>query len=153
MHLVTQIHARQSLWTPLGLVLCGVIWLATGGAAWAQKTAYQCAIDGTSDRQVIQPVIFFALDRAIDRVVVSDASILASNNGVPVEGRLIKDNAARVTVAWSLTLRAAGLPRQRLSYRATYLKATGKVNVSARTRVSDGVFNKAGTCIATNLSG
>ncbi|SNS76535.1 hypothetical protein [Antarctobacter heliothermus] len=134
-------------------ILSGLLWTALCGAASAEMTAYQCAIRGTSGRQWIQPLIFIALDRATDRVVVSDASILGFNNGVPVEGTLVRDNAARVTVAWELELRSASNQTVRMDYRATYLKATGKVNVSARPQGYEDLFNRAGTCTVTKLSG
>lgn len=134
------------------MILAGLLWTALGGAAAAELTAYQCVIRGTSGRQWIQPLIFFALDRAIDRVVVSDASILGYNSGVPVEGTLVRDNAARVTISWTLDVGAASNRRMPIDFRATYLKATGKVNVSARSQDSEGQFSRAGSCVATKLS-
>ena len=134
------------------MILSGLLWTALCGAAAAEKTAYQCAINGTSGRQWIQPLIFFALDRAIDRVVVSDASILGFNDGVPVEGTLVRDNAARVTVSWELDMRSSSNQTVRMNYRATFLKANGKVNVSARPLGYEGLFSQAGTCTVTKLS-
>ncbi|MBV7392679.1 hypothetical protein [Mameliella sediminis] len=135
------------------LFLTCLAWMALAGAAAAEKTAYQCFIRGTSERQWIQPLIFIALDRAIDRVVVSDASILGFNDGVPVEGALIKDNKARLTVSWQLQMRSASNQRVDMAYRATFLKSTGKVNVTARPLGREGLFNRSGTCTVTKLSG
>ncbi|WP_323772066.1 hypothetical protein [Antarctobacter sp.] len=135
------------------MILSVLFWTITCGAALAEKTAYQCVITGASGRQWIQPLIFIALDRASDRVVVSDAAILGYNDGVPVEGRLVRDNAARVTVAWELDMRSTSNQTVRMAYRATYLKANGKVNVSARPIGFEGQFSRAGTCKVTKLSG
>lgn len=135
------------------IILSGLFWAALCGAAAAEKIAYQCDIAGTSGRQWIQPLIFFALDRATDRVVVSDAAILAFNDGVPVEGTLVRDNAARITVSWELNMRSASNQRVRMAYRATYLKAAGKVNISARPQGFETLLSRAGTCKVTKLSG
>ncbi|WP_300442790.1 hypothetical protein [uncultured Mameliella sp.] len=134
------------------LILSGLFWAALSGGAVAEKMAYHCRIDGTSERQWIQPVIFIALDRAIDRVVISDASILGVNDGVPVEGTLVRDNSSRLTVSWELELRSTGNRRVLLDYRATFLKASGKVNVTAQPREKGALFNRSGSCLATKLS-
>ncbi|SMX36787.1 hypothetical protein [Maliponia aquimaris] len=134
------------------VLLTLLLWAALGGAAEAQKTGFKCTFEGAKDRDWIQPLIFFGLDRAIDRVVVSDPAILGLNGGVPLEGRLVQDNAARVTFAWSLETRSASNQRVRMDYRATYLKASGKVNVTARPLGLEGVYNRAGTCIVQDLS-
>jgi hypothetical protein len=134
------------------LILSALFVAALSGGAAAEKMAYHCRIDGTSERQWIQPVIFIALDRAIDRVVVSDASILVFNDGVPVEGQLVRDNSSRVTVSWELEVLSSGNRRLLLDYRATFLKASGKVNVTAQPRGKGTLFNRAGNCLPTKLS-
>jgi hypothetical protein len=134
-------------------ILTALIWAALCGAAQAQKTGYHCTIRGATDRGLIQPLIFIAIDHAIDRVIVSDAAILGVNDGVPVEGVLVADNAARITVAWTVERRSASTQRVRTDFRATYLKASGEVNVTAQPQRHDGFFNRGGTCTVKNLSG
>lgn len=130
-----------------------LLWTALGGAAEAQKTGYKCTFTGAKERDWIQPLIFFGVDRDIARVVVSDPAILGLTGGVPVEGTLVQDNATRVTFAWTITARSSMNQRVRMDYRATYLKASGKVNVTARPLGREGLYNRAGTCIVQDLSG
>lgn len=133
------------------VLLTLLLWAALGGTAEAQKLGYKCTFEGARERDWIQPLIFFGLDRDSSRVVVSDPAILGLNGGVPIEGRLVQDTAARVTFAWSVETRSASNQRVRMDYRATYLKASGKVNVTARPRGQEGLFSRAGVCIVATL--
>lgn len=134
------------------VLLTLMLWAALGGAVEAQKTGYKCTFKGAKERDWIQPLIFFGLDRVTSRVVVSDPAILGLNGGVPVEGRLLQDNAARVTFAWTLDARPARSRWVRMDYRATYLKASGTVNVTARSQDDEGVISRTGRCIVGDLS-
>lgn len=133
--------------------LTASLWVALSGAAQAQMTSYQCTLKGTSERQWIQPLIFIATDSDTDRVVVSDAAILGFNEGVPVEGKLVKENAARITFSWQLEMRSADNQRVRMRYRATYVKSNGKINVTAQPTGYEGIFNRGGTCTIKPLQG
>ncbi|MGP6085396.1 hypothetical protein [Antarctobacter jejuensis] len=132
-------------------ILTLLSWAALSGAAFAQKTGYHCTVKGASEREWIQPVIFIARDSETDRVVVSDAAILGFNGGVPVEGKLVKDNAARTTFSWIVEMRSAANQRVKMSYRATYLKSSGKMNITAQPRGYEGMFNRMGTCKVSKL--
>ena len=134
-------------------ILTALFWVALCGGAQAQKAGYKCTFDGASERNWIQPLIFIAIDRETDRVVVSDAAILGANDGVPVEGRLVTDNAARITFSWTVRRRSASHQRVEMDYRATYLKASGRVNVTAMPRGQEGLFSRGGVCMVGNLSG
>lgn len=134
-------------------ILTAIFCVALAGAAGAETTGYQCRINGTTERDWIQPLIFIGLDSATDRVVVSDPAILGVNGGVPVEGQLVKDNAARTTFAWTLTARSRHDRRVVMGYRATYLKASGRFNVTARSAAHDRVFTRLGRCTVRKLSG
>jgi hypothetical protein len=134
-------------------ILTALIWVALGGAAQAEKVGYQCAITGALDGQWIQPLIFIAIDRKTDRVIVSDAAILVFNDGVPVDGRVIKENAARITFGWQVEMQSSANQRVKMDYRATYVKSSGKVNVSAHPRGYEGFFNRGGTCKVKPLQG
>ena len=127
-------------------ILILLSWTALTGAALAQKTGYHCTVEGASERDWIQPVIFIATDSETNRVVVSDAAILGFNDGLPVEGKVVKDNAARTTFSWTVNMRSSSNQQVKMAYRATYLKASGKMNITAQPRGYDGLFNKLGTC-------
>ena len=129
------------------------LWVVLAGPLPAQTTGYQCNIRGTSDGSWIQPLIFIGLDRETDRVVISDLGILAANDGVPVEGAMVVDNAARTTFAWRLVLRSPFNQGVTVAYRATYLKDSGKVNIAARSHGADAPVTRAGTCKVREISG
>lgn len=133
------------------LTLTVMIWAAFAGGAVAQKTGFHCTFNGARDRDWIQPLIFIAMDTETDRVVVSDAAILGFNDGVPVEGRLVKDNASRITFSWKVDMRSNANQPVTMAFRATYLKSSGKVNVTARPRGFEGMFNRLGTCTVRKL--
>lgn len=115
-------------------------------AAHAVTRTYECTIRNAKERSWIQPVIFFAHDESSGRVVVSDPAILGFNDGQPAEGKLVTNNAKRITVKWSLDMRSSGNQKVTMNYRATYVKGTGAVNVSATPKHFSNTFNAGGTC-------
>jgi hypothetical protein len=131
----------------LVLLVCGL----AATSVQAQTRTYECTIRGTKERSWIQPLIFFAYDTKEGRVIVSDPAILGFNDGQPVEGTLVADNARRITVKWSLDMISASQQRVTMDYRATYVKGTQAVNVIAQPRHFSGNFNAGGTCKAGQL--
>ena len=126
------------------LVALSLAWLAP--PAQAQTRTFECSIQGTQARSWIQPLIFIAYDATADRVVVSDPAILQFNDGQPVEGSLVTENARRITFKWSVDMVSASKQRLTMNYRATYVKGTGAVNVIAQPRHFSNSFNAGGTC-------
>ncbi len=126
--------------------------IALAGAAHADKIGYQCAMEGTQKRGWIQSLIFIAHDLDNDRVVISDAVTLGSNNGQPVEGRLLVNNDRRMTVRWSVDVMARGNQKATMNYRATYVKNSGRVTVLAQPVGFANSFNLGGSCVAKKLS-
>ncbi|WP_425074496.1 hypothetical protein [Sagittula sp. S175] len=102
--------------------------LAAPLRASAETVAYKCNVRGAGEYDWIQPLIFIAHDRLSGRVVVSDAMILAFNDGQPVEGRLDVDNARRTTFTWKVKVILQASPVT-LSYRGTYIKGSGEFSV------------------------
>jgi hypothetical protein len=132
-----------------GLILAiGTCALAVAGQA--DTLAYRCTMTGATARDWIQPLIFILHDTESGRVVASDPLILAFNDGHPVEGRLLVDNAARITFAWDVEVVLRVSP-VRLLYRATFLKASGQLSVSVSARGRDGQMNGLGTCVVAPL--
>lgn len=114
--------------------------------AHAQTRTFECSIKGTQARSWIQSLIFIAYDASSDRVVVSDPAILQFNGGQPVEGSLVTENARRITFKWSVDMVSASKQRLTMNYRATYVKGTGAVNVTAQPKHFSNIFNAGGTC-------
>lgn len=120
-------------------------------AAEADLVAYKCSVRGSESLDIIQPLVFIIRDTASDRVVVSDAMILAFNDGQPVEGRLVVDNASRTTFAWTVDVILQVSP-VKLRYRGTYVKSSGHFSILAEPTGYANNFTRGGTCQVDTLS-
>lgn len=140
----------------MGLMLAGLCGaaLATPGDARMKpdRIAYKCTMKGSSVDDWIQPLIFIAHDRTSGRVVVSDAMILGFNDGQPVEGRVATDNGKRTTFAWDVKVKLRVSPVT-LSFRGTYVKATGQFSVLANPSGHGNSLTGGGRCQVDRLEG
>lgn len=134
------------------LILAAAILIGLTGAARSDIWSYQCLIEGTRVRGWIQPLIFIGHDTDSGRVVISDAAILASNEGQPVEGEVVADTAALATFRWNAVIRSSARLRQRIDYRATYIRATGRITVLAQPAGDARMYNLGGSCETKKLS-
>ncbi|KUF09024.1 hypothetical protein [Pseudoponticoccus marisrubri] len=135
----------------LSHVLIGAAAALAAPPAAATIMTYECHVRHTDAREVIQPLIFIAHDDDDDRVVVSDAAILGFNAGQPVEGRLVVENDARVTVAWEVDMRI-GSRTVTMRYRATVVKGSHAFNVVAQPKGYSNIFSRGGRCVVKKLS-
>lgn len=134
------------------LILAAAFLIALTGAAWSDILSYQCLIEGTRTRGWIQPLIFIGHDTESGRVVISDAAILASNDGQPIEGELVADTAALATFRWRADIRSSARLMRRIDYRATYIRATGRITVLAQPAGNARMYNLGGSCDVKKLS-
>ncbi|KMK67947.1 hypothetical protein [Puniceibacterium sp. IMCC21224] len=127
-------------------ILAAAVLLLTAARAQAADT-YVCQIAGYDARGWIPEVLFLGDDREVGRVIVSDPLILYFNDSQPLTARIAIENVHRITFVWTLDLRAVpNLGMTRLRYRATYLKATQALHMSATAVGDDAVFTGSGTC-------
>lgn len=136
-------QGRFALWRHGATAL--LLSVALAAPAVGETLGYRCSIKRVKSNDWIQPLIFIAHDTVTNRIVASDAVILAYNDGQPVEARLVANNTARVTFAWTVEAVLQASPVE-ISYRATYLKRSGKVNVFAQALGFNSNFNAGGTC-------
>lgn len=126
-------------------ILAALLLLAAARADAADT--YVCDVRGYNARGWIPEVIFIGHDRDSGRIVVSDPLILYFNDSQPVTARIATENAHRITFVWTLPLSAQShMPVTRMLYRATYLKATQEMRISATPAGIDTVFTGFGTC-------
>ncbi|MDU8912568.1 hypothetical protein [Aestuariicoccus sp. MJ-SS9] len=126
-------------------IICLLIALAAAGDARA-ATIYECLLTPSAENRWLADFVFIGHDAAADRVVVSDILILSFNDRAPVEGRIVTDNARRITFAWELFVRGAGGQSARMSYRLTYQRGDGSAMATARPLGYDRLFQAAGQC-------
>lgn len=79
-------------------------------------------------------------------MVVSDPVILHFNDRKPLAGRVAVDNKARITFAWDVVAKDRSGQRTTMKYRATYLKASGKLSISAKPLGYENNFVGGGRC-------
>ncbi|ETX29559.1 hypothetical protein [Roseivivax isoporae] len=94
----------------------------------------------------IPEALFIGREVGAETAIVSDTVVLQFNAG-PVGARVAADNAARTTYVWSIAVRdRGGTYAPSMLYRATYLKATGRMEISATPAGFDTRFQGGGTC-------
>ncbi|SFE80704.1 hypothetical protein [Roseivivax sediminis] len=104
-----------------------------------------CALSQHGNGNWIPEILFVGYEDGADTAVVSDPVILHFN-GRPMTANIAADNARRITFAWKLT---ASDGRHRISafiYRATYLKGSGRMTISATPAGFSNRFTGQGTC-------
>ncbi|MFW2586668.1 hypothetical protein [Sagittula sp. SSi028] len=111
---------------------------------------YQCVMRGAGTYDWIQPVIFVAHNRTDDLIVVSDAMILAMNDGQPAVAQIDTENARRITFTWEVETRLRVSPVT-LRFRGTYVKSNGVFSVVAQPRGFDTTLTRSGECTLGRL--
>lgn len=117
--------------------------LATPAVA---QTTYNCSLKNAGSTNWIPPVLFIGHDPAANRVVVSDPYILHFNDRQPVEGKVDTENAKRVTFVWELKARDDRGQSARIVYRATWVKANKRMNITATALGYESAIQGHGTC-------
>ncbi|UMA66374.1 hypothetical protein LVO79_07995 [Roseivivax marinus] len=120
--------------------------LGLAGPAAAADT-YVCQLSQHGGGNWIPEVLFIGRDDpSAPQAVVSDPVVLYFNKG-PVAARVAADNASRVTFVWELTVEAGARSYvSRFIYRATYLKGSGRMQISATPAGYSNRFTGSGTC-------
>lgn len=120
--------------------------LATPAVA---QTVYNCSLKEAGTSNWIPPVLFIGHDPAANRVVVSDPIILHYNDRQPVEGKVDTENAKRVTFVWELKTRDSRGQSATMVYRATWVKANKRMNITAMALGYESGIQGHGTCEVT----
>ncbi len=119
--------------------------IAAAGEALALETLV-CQLRQYGGGNWIPEVLFIGREDGAATAVVSDPVVL-DFAGAPVSARVVADNARRTTYVWELAVRDRGgtyVPR--FIYRATYLKSSGRMEISATAAGFDSRFQGGGTC-------
>ncbi len=112
----------------------------------ADGQIYECKVANTrSQGNWLPEVLFIGHDRAAKKVIVSDPIILYFNDSQPVEGKVNTDNKKRITFTWRLRADANGQSAN-MAYRATYMKATGRLNISGSPLGFENRYTSSGKC-------
>ncbi len=121
--------------------------LLSPAAAFAQTVTYNCALTVPRNQNWVAQQIVIGHDTATDAVVINDP-IIDNLIGQPVQGKVAVDNDKRITFAWELPeiRNSSGQYTPRFIYRATYIKATGKVSVLAKPLNYQNNFSARGNC-------
>ncbi|MFW2545004.1 hypothetical protein ACN2XU_20425 [Primorskyibacter sp. 2E107] len=117
-----------------------------GGAANAGRLGYECQVKESGGIGYVPEVIFIGVEEGSKEIVVSDPVILYYNDGQPLRGRIKTDNAKRTTFAWDLKFKNRANQTGTIQYRATYIKASGDLNVSALPLGYADTFRGKGKC-------
>ena len=128
----------------LGTVMALGVW---GGAASAAGVLYDCDMrDPERGRGWISPKIALVLP-GDGSVRVVDAITLLFANG-PTDGTLVRDDAARLIVKWSLPDVRADIGRSfaHFDYRASIAKGTGTLDLTGGPRGDEQGLRGSGTC-------
>ena len=133
-------------------ILCRAACAVILGGAVAQSAAaagflYDCTMENPeAARGWVSPKIAIVLPddgtvRIIDALTITFAD-------EPVSGTILRDNAARLIVKWSLrNVRAdSGRSFAHFDYRASISKKTGRIELTAGPRTFDTGLRGAGTC-------
>jgi hypothetical protein len=129
-------------------ILAAVSLVSTAFATAAiAQTTYDCTITVPATQNWVPEQLVIAHDAATGKVTVNDP-LIHHYVGHPVEGRVAVDNAARITFAWGLkhlTNKSQQFATE-MAYRATYIKATGQMSISARPLGYSNTFDARGSC-------
>jgi hypothetical protein len=117
--------------------------LATPAVA---QTTYTCSLKEAGRSNWIPPVLFIGHDPAANRVVVSDPIVLHFNDRQPVEGKVDTENDKRVTFVWELKTRDTRGQSATMIYRATWVKADKRMNITATALGYESGIQGFGTC-------
>lgn len=128
-----------------GLWFAAVLALAVATDTAAQVT-YICKLSSAQSKSWIPDVLFIGHDDAKKRVVVSDPIVLYFNDRQPVEGRVSVDNSKRITFAWDYIAKDSKGQRAKMLFRATWVKATQQMKVTATASGYGNGSVGSGTC-------
>jgi hypothetical protein len=112
---------------------------------------YDCTLSGTKQgRGWISPTVALVFP-GDGSVKVVDAVTLHFNNG-PVAGTILRDNAKRLVVKWTVKGAKADSGRSfaNFDYRASISKSSGKMELTAIPREFDAGVRSAGKCAKRN---
>lgn len=115
----------------LKLFTAAALTVVTASGAVAAQFGYECTIKESGTSGYIPEVVFIGVNESTKAVVVSDPVILYYNDRKPLAGRIKTDNAKRTTFAWELDFKNRANQTGTIQYRATYLKASGQMTMSA----------------------
>ncbi len=108
---------------------------------------YVCRIQEHGNSGWIPEILFLGVEDDNSSVVVSDPLILYFNDRAPVRGRVAMDNPRRKTFVWTIPARTrSGQYARHLQYTATYVKAAGRMLVSATPPGFGSHYSGEGTC-------
>ena len=114
----------------------------------AISDTYFCKVKQDSKGNWVPQSLAISYDEKTGKVVVNDEYIMHFH-GTPIAGKVVTDNAKRITFSWILpdVKNSAGQRALRFQYRATYLKASHKVVVTSRPSGYEDTFRGAGVCV------
>lgn len=119
----------------------------TMGALPLQASVLDCTINaGASQNGFITDRYIFEVDEAAGKATALDGAIQQINGG-PIDAKL-SANDKKLGVTWTLKMKATTGQVIRMMYRASYVKATRAVQISAMPGGGDfaGGFNARGSC-------
>lgn len=124
----------------------------SAGAATAKTTVYDCAINDRANTGWIPTQLIIAEDTGTGDILISDPIGYYYNDGKPLPGKIAVQNGKRITYAWTLkgVKNRAGQYAPNFSFRATYLKAGGKMSVTSKPLGYTNTFKGTGTCKVTS---
>ncbi|MGH1412220.1 MAG: hypothetical protein ACRBB0_01930 [Pelagimonas sp.] len=129
----------------MSLALVSVLGLFAQPVLAAGKS-YECKIVNTrSQGNWLPKVLFIGHDETKDTVIVSDPIILYFNDRQPIQGHVSTDNNKRTTFTWKLKTKTKQ-QYATIAYRATYMKATGRLNISGSPLGYSNRYTSSGTC-------
>lgn len=132
---------RYALGWAIGLAL-------SGSASFASVTLYECELKPSRTNSWVPAQIALAHDTDTGAVKVHDPIIYHFNDSLPLDARLDTDNSKRTTFVWSLNgiKNSAGQFAPNFIYRATVLKGSNKISISASPAGYSNSFRANGRC-------
>jgi hypothetical protein len=120
------------------------------GAVAAHAVTYECKITNAQARGWIPEMVFIEHDVAKKQAMVVDP-IIQYFVGQPVVAKIDTDNAKRTTFVWTLkNTKDSGGQYANMIYRLTYLKGTGKLNMTGDAPGYVGPYTGQGSCKVIN---
>ena len=113
-------------------------------AGAASAALYECDIDPKSHNWL--PTKLLVSHTARSKTATVNDPIIQHYNKKPMGARVKHDNDKRITFGWTVKTISPSGQRANMVYRATYLKASGKLSINAQPNGYSNKFSASGTC-------